>query len=197
LVDATADGKLPLSQDIAAWLLTLPEDRRRAEVTKLMELVSVVESSPPRAAAMQVILQLDDADVAAIVEANADFAAILHRLAKIPARERSAIIEAGFPIAPADLIRARLWQIINSPDFPAADLLPDLAELAKANPDRLAAVRRYFANGAPLTSCQPVACTPMPCVSHWQDGYSCPSGFYPTVGPPKCISLPSGRVDAQ
>lgn len=199
LVDATEGGRRRLSVDLADWLLTLPPDRRRDAARWLMSTATVIRNSPEKTAFVEATAKLDDPTAKTVIDAGADIGALLRRLAELSANDRALVIRAGWPIRPADDDRARLWAIVNTPDFPVGDLVPALSELARVHPERLVAVRKYIADGSGLPACRPVACTPMPCVSPWRDGYLCPPGHLKTVGPPLCVPMPrpTGRSQGQ
>jgi hypothetical protein len=137
----------------------------------------------------EALFALDDATIAKLGGADA-IADLLRRFAALSVSDRHNLSVANFPMRPVDEARAKIWDIINATSFPAVDLIGPLADLARSHSSRLAEIRRYVADGAPLPSCKPVACAPAPCLSVHYQGLSCPSGSYVSEGPAVCVRSP-------
>ena len=186
LVEVFDSGNGPLVNDLGHWLRAIERGQRGSAAQTLLKLSSETLNDPGRFRLVQAILDIDEAAASSLVDST-DVAQLLRKLAAIPFGIRSALVDADFPVRPLDDVRAHLWAMINDRNFPASDLVPYLAELARVHSTRLDEIRRYVSEGMPLPKCQAVACMPVACELNWSRGYTCEFGKYLTEGRPVCV----------
>ena len=189
LVDAIGHGQKLLVDDIARWLRSMEPERRRPAMQTVLKLSNELGTYAGKFLLAKAITEIDEVTAASLAETD-DVAQLLRKFAAIPLTERRALIDANFPVRPADEVRAGVWAVVNSKNFPAADLVAPLTDLARAHPTRLDEIRRYVQNGEPLRRCEAVACTPVYCQSPLSRGYTCDPGFYMTDSVPTCVPYP-------
>lgn len=187
LVDAIHGVNKELLDDLVKWLLTMDIWRRREAVDTVLTCASGMGTGAGKQTLARALVEIDEATAASLGEPH-EIAELLRQLASVPAENRRALAAAKFPIRPADLARAEAWAVINAWDFPAADLVAPLKEIARAQPSRLSELRKYIKEGSPLTQCKPFACTPSPCRS--SGSYTCDRGYYLTDQSPICVPSP-------
>lgn len=158
VVDLERRGELPAVRYIAQWIMALPKQSREKFVPNLAQLASNVGEDDNRYAISVILGNLDKEEAESIRNLLVARRSFFAKVARIPQTTSVAIMDADFPIRPLDESRARLWRVINAPDFPAGDLVRPLAEVATANPARLEAVRRWAMTREPLPSCAPAPC---------------------------------------
>jgi hypothetical protein len=158
---------------IVPWLRSMPTPQRRPAMQVVMDLASTMGSSAAKIEIAKSILAIDDATAQSLREIL-NIERFLRKLGAVSLQDRKRLIEAGFPVPPADSVRARLWAVINDANFPALEVVEPLARMASTHPDRMPAVRAFVSTGAPLPTCKPT-----PCRSCRTD-FSCKPGSYLT-----------------
>lgn len=166
-------GFAPAVHDIGTWLLTLSQAERRPALLALMDTVHSAQASPEVLRLIYRFRGEDPAVLKAVREAIDDSPGFLRQFAALGLEDRRNLAIMDFPIRASDTARARLWEVINAHEFPAADLVAPLAEIAKTAPTRLKAIQDFVAQKGELPRCRPTACSTA--------GFRCPSGQYPTT----------------
>ncbi|MCW2275320.1 hypothetical protein GJ654_12405 [Rhodoblastus acidophilus] len=161
----------------------------------LIWLAHRLDNAPGRTKLTFAAAEIDE-ETASRLTANIDFSEFIRALGIMSMEDARLVARAGFPVVPKNAAQADLVRSVLDPTFPATTGAK-LLDLAKASPERAAAVSQYLRDGAMLKNCKPVACAQQPPAACYLANGQCPAGHYPTIASIQCAPLPPGMSFAK